>query len=73
MSVKVSLSGETKVLAKSFPKLMIDEDDIIVLFSSNSEGVIIQGNKYYTFGWYSKAWFMDNFKDYNGEVTLKNE
>ena len=70
MSVKVSLK-EKAATVKEYPKLMID-NGLIILFERYEQGMIIQGDGFIA-GIYSKHWDMINFKDYDGEVTLKNE
>ena len=71
MSVKVSL--KEIIDEKIFPKLRIDEDGTIVLFTSKSQGTVVNNSQYYNVGYYSVLWCVGAFKDYNGEVTLKNE
>ncbi|CAH56651.1 hypothetical protein PHG11b_24 [Flavobacterium phage 11b] len=73
MSVKAVLIEEGIFNEKSFPKLM-EEGGLIVLFEKHGEGMAL-GYKVGEFKicLYSKNWDMSEFKDYNGEVTLKNE
>ena len=73
MSVLASYSYKVSK-EKSFPKLMIDENITIVLFNQEEKGVVVS-NKVgiYNIGDYYNNWAMNCFKDYNGEVTLKNE
>ena len=72
MSVKVSLK-ENAVTVKGYPKLMITNYGLIVLFTSEETGTVINKINDYKLGYYSDDWNDSNFKDYNGEVTLKNE
>ena len=72
MSVEVRLK-ESVFTLKKFPKLMISNDGIIVLFSRYCSGTIIVGSRYKEQGEFSDMWEMCYFKDYHGEVTLKNE
>ena len=73
MIVNVSLSKKLESL-KCFPKLMINNDGLLILFLKYAEGTVIYGEWYtYTKGHYCKCVNMDNFTDYEGEVTLKNE
>jgi hypothetical protein len=72
MSVLVSYSYKVSK-EKSFPKLMISEESLIVFFTSKRVGVAMTSNKEYRIGKISSYWDMDGFKDYNGEITLKNE
>jgi len=71
MSVLVSLREKVNN-EKEFPKLMI-ADGVVVLFNSYCEGTVVGGEEYETIGHYCIGWNMDAFKNYNGEVTLKNE
>jgi hypothetical protein len=72
MSVKVSLSGEVGK-EKSFPKLMISGNQIVVLFRVEKEGVVVRGGLFRDVGEYYDMFDMSKFTDYNEEVTLKNE
>tara|TARA_R110000772_G_C12955074_1_gene402693 strand:- start:163 stop:390 length:228 start_codon:yes stop_codon:yes gene_type:complete len=57
-----------------FPKIMIEEKGLIVLFEKHSTGTVIQGKAYgLNTGYHSTIWDMTNFEDYDGEVTLKNK
>ena len=56
-----------------FPKLMIDKNDLIVLFSSPKLGVVVKGdNLLWKVGEHGEAWVMDRFTDFRGSVTLSN-
>ena len=73
MSVKVSLK-ESVFTVKYFPKLMIGDKGVIILFQNDSEGVVVfPGDNSYNVGYYYADWASEMFKDYNEEVTLKNE
>ena len=72
MSVKVSFSKEI-IKSIDFPKLMIDEEDLIVLFDEYKEGFVVRAKLGYALGYHSDSWDMQDFTDYDGEVTLKNE
>jgi hypothetical protein len=72
MSVKASLSGEV-IKVKRFPKLMVADGDLIVLFNADRKGIVVNSKRGQNIGDYSIDWAMGAFKDYNGEVTLKNE
>ena len=72
MSVKVSAKEEV-VKVINYPKLMVDEDDMIVLFDEYQEGFVVRTKSGYNLCYYSNAWDMQEFTDYNGEITLKNE
>jgi hypothetical protein len=72
MSVKVSLSEEVSK-DESFPKLMIAKlGGTVVLFNSHCEGTVVSGKEYESIGHYSIRWNIESFKDYDGDVTLKN-
>jgi hypothetical protein len=72
MSVEVRLKPIVFTV-KSFPKLMIATDGLIVFFTKFGSGVIIQPEANYEIGEYEEGFAMEHFKDYEGEVTLKNE
>jgi hypothetical protein len=72
MSVKVSLSEEVSKV-KEFPKLMVTDEAFVVLFSADGVGTAISSDKHFPTGSFGKYWAMQSFKDYNGEVNLKNE
>lgn len=60
-----------------FPKLMIREDeDLIVLFCEDGIGTVVsylEKSTYWEVGEQYNSWEMDDFKDYSGDVTLKNK
>jgi hypothetical protein len=70
MSVEVRLKENIKV--KSFPKLMIS-GEIIVFFIKEKYGIILYTKEDYELGDYSETWDMLCFKDYEGEITLRNK
>ena len=72
MSVKVSLKEKVNN-KKEFPKLMIAGAGVVVLFNRDCEGTVVGGEEYETIGHYSTGWDMEAFKDYEGEITLRNE
>ena len=73
MSVKVSLK-ENAASVKGYPKLMVASDGLIVLFIEEKCGTVIQDqSKNWQFAEFSERFKMLHFKDYDGEVTLKNE
>jgi hypothetical protein len=72
MSVKVTLKEEV-VKSINYPKLMVDEEDLIVLFDEYQEGFVVRAKSGYNLCYYSNSWDMSDFVDYNGEITLKNE
>jgi hypothetical protein len=72
MSVNVSLSEEVSK-EKGFPKLMINDRGMVVLFLEPKMGTVIKVVDVHQVGLFLETWYMGCFTDYNGEVTLKNE
>tara|TARA_R110000782_G_scaffold116534_1_gene206575 strand:- start:260 stop:478 length:219 start_codon:yes stop_codon:yes gene_type:complete len=72
MSVKVILKDDV-VKSIQFPKLMIDDEDLVVLFDEYQEGFVVQAKSGYNLCYYSNSWDMSDFTDYKGIVTLENE
>ena len=72
MSVKVSLK-ENAATVKGYPKLMVSNYGVIVLFKKESIGTVVLSDIRYEMLHYCSSWDMSFFKDYDGEVTLKNE
>ena len=59
---------------KDFPKLMISQRGVIVLFETHKTGVcLVDPNRDYKIGVYSPLWSVENFQDFDGEITLKND
>jgi len=59
---------------KEFPKLMQHVTcDLIVLFSSQEHGTVMNLDQDWEQGYYSRSWNMEKFKDFNGTVTLSND
>jgi len=62
-----------------YPCLKITIEKTIVLFSASRVGTVVYSgvqNKTdydYPVGLYSESWVMENFKDYDGTVTLTND
>lgn len=72
--MKVVVEGERS--EKEFPKLMINKnDDFLVLFSEVKKGTIISlgrcSSNFYTVGEYRKDFYMHNFVDFKGKITLE--
>lgn len=53
--------------------ILMTTDDIVVLFSSDSTGVVIHGDTKHGVGHYSESWDMGVFKRFNGSITLSND
>lgn len=70
--MKVTVNEESK--KKEYPKLMVGSDiDLIVFMTSYGKGFVVKGNNYNDIGDNCNTWAMDNFKDFNGSVTLQND
>jgi hypothetical protein len=72
MGVKVSLSIALGTI-KDFPKLMRASDGLIVLFTKEKCGIVVNAGNGHRFSDFEDDWAMDCFKDYEGEITLKNQ
>jgi hypothetical protein len=69
MGLKVEVN---KKEVKSYPKLM-ESGGLVVLFMAASKGtVLLGGSVYQPVGYYSIIWDMDIFKNFEGEITIKN-
>ena len=55
-----------------FPKLMISETGLVVLFSSSKLGTVIRGDRLWGAGEHSVIWIIDMFTDFDGTITLSN-
>lgn len=55
-----------------FPKLMISEDGLVVLFHEDKCGVVVYSRDGFHIGNYSEEWDMDEFSYFEGELTLSN-
>jgi len=55
-----------------FPKLMISEDGLIVLFTKPGLGIVLHEGGLNSFGEYDNRWGMNYFRDYDGTLTLSN-
>lgn len=58
-----------------FPKLMKSKqrDSKIVLFIRERVGTVISNEPDHVYGYSAESWIMDNFTDFDGEITLKNK
>ena len=73
MSIEVKLKGIVFEV-KTFPKLMIDKNRTIVLFSQEDRGIVVSAKEsIYDVGDFNNDWAMSCFSDYEGELTLKNK
>lgn len=57
---------------KSYPKFMINEDKDIVFFIRENYGLPINGNLWANDNMLVDNWNMEDFIDYNEEITLQN-
>ena len=55
-----------------YPCLMINQDDVIVLFRNRSKGTIVSSDNF-QIGSFFADWDMNDFKPFNGEITLSNK
>ncbi len=69
MRVKVK---EDTIKTIEYPCLMIDKDGIIVLFRERSCGVVLSSDLL-EIGYNSNKWINEEFKPFNGEITLSNK
>lgn len=70
--IEIIVKTETEPAIKKFPKLMINGNEEIVFFIREKYGLPING-----YGWMYETmsadkWNMEDFIDYNEEVTIKN-
>ncbi len=73
--MKAIVADEPEPVEKPFPKLMICfESGLIVLMASPKNGVVVgKPTDIYHIGQYSEIWYMNNFTDFTGSVTLSND
>lgn len=78
--MKITINFEEKI--KTFPKLMILKRDLptdtpkIVLFLSDSQGVILQTNPkkdWEKVGDYDNSFDIKQFEEFTGTITLQND
>ena len=72
--MKSILKDTNKPLVK-YPCLRkFDEGNLVVLFSSCNEGVVIHSDSAINpVGTYRESWDYNQFSDYQGQVTLEND
>jgi len=56
---------------RTYPKLMVSEDGLIVLMESYGEGTIVNENIRFGIGYHEAFWNMQNFKNFHGSITLE--
>ena len=69
--INVKVSGETEC-KYDYPKLMKSDRGLIVLFLKDDVGTVVSPDKFHDCGEFRDDWFMPDFVDYKGEVTLSN-
>ena len=72
--MKVTVNERSK--GSGYPWLAIHQDGRIVLFSGVGIGTLVYpyefGEKTYDAGFHSSNWFMGDFKEFKGTITLEN-
>lgn len=77
MTIVVETVGENPSLLKSFPKLMIHPDGLIIFALGKTDrgtvkgSLLVAGRGTYPVGHFSDRW--SNFTDFTGTVTIRNE
>lgn len=71
--MKSEVKTPTRAKEKDFPKLMISKNGTVVLFSKSCVGIAVNTTSNYDIGYLSEEWFMGNFTDFTGTVTLSND
>lgn len=57
---------------KDFPKLMISQRGVIVLFTDKNTGICLYDGSNTVRG-ISSSWDIAAFQDFKGEITIKND
>lgn len=73
--MKSIVKAEKEVKNIPFPKLMKSTiNEAIVLFYKDGEGIVVSNSNdgEYRLGYLSSTWIMQNFRDFNGSITLQN-
>lgn len=72
MKVIVKEKGSTK--KPSYPRLMkVKNGTAVMLFGEFGVGICIIGGDFNPVGDWSSGWSMEEFEDFDGEVTLSND
>ena len=72
IEVEVSEAQEPK--ESEYPKLMKRcDNDLVVLFTSENDGVVLISSDYYELGYSSDDWENSAFKEYTGTLLLSNK
>ena len=74
MAIKTKVT-ETKPNRINYPSLMISNyDGIIVLMTGTEKGTVLNpSTSIKKIGYTGEGWIMDNFRDFEGEITLSNK
>lgn len=70
---KVKCTETKKPTLKLFPRLMRnDKNGWVILMAKWGKGTVVYGQDD-MIGHYSENWAIDDFSDYDGQITIKNE
>lgn len=71
----MSIEVTTHLEEPEYPKLRISPGGLIVLFTSWGEGTVIRPNKNKEnyIGRHRTDWYGADFKDYTGEINIRNK
>lgn len=70
MEIEVIASPENYIPEWDYPCVMEGSHGLIVLMTSEGEGVVIKSNPHHTLGSYAKNWAMGGFTPYIGSITI---
>ena len=70
--MKVEINNKEQNTEIKFPCLMISEKGNLVFMTEIGHGFALKHTKK-DIGYFSDLWDMDNFKPFNGSITLSNE
>jgi hypothetical protein len=72
--IKTAILTNQNKKSLPYPKLMITESALIVLFNCHAVGIVLsKGTSTYALGYYSNSWEMNAFTDFYEAITLQNE
>ena len=72
--MKVTVENAEEKEPLKFPCLMISNNSKVVLFQSEKIGTLIGSDlSHKPYGYYSRDWDMNEFKPFNGTITLQND
>ena len=70
--MKINITENKYKKEKPFPKLMISDRKVVVLFRKPKKGTVLYPNDY-RLGKYSSNFNMENFKDFFGTIELEEK